>query len=342
MNTFLCQNFDLETENLLTFLKKEFSRYKFASISICVAYATRKGVIDMRSILPNQKFESEWLFGLDDRITEPEAILFAQNTVNSIVKVKKMQPTRRFHPKIYLLKNVDNSRCTLIIGSNNLTMAGLNKNCEAFMVFRSTSIESSKPILKFWEKIWRIGKVYSPSEIEAYKQSRRKRKPAFYEIAKESFKKPENKKIKAAQLPNILKTSRNIWQVLGRNTGPKGNQLDILRVVANFLNLPNPVIKKRTRLKLNTERGSKFFNLQFTKGMWRIMNFQSGFDNIIRPNPNKASPYIVLFEKNSNNTIGMKIFRKNSSAAKNIRKKSIKIGLLGSSNGTPSREYGLL
>ncbi len=90
--------------DILAFLAREARQHEYRRLSACAAYATRIGVSLLRNVLPDHKDLSfRWLLGLDDYITEPEALLAAAGAINSELRVAGMLPKCRFHPKLYIM-----------------------------------------------------------------------------------------------------------------------------------------------------------------------------------------------------------------------------------------------
>src|SRR5713226_5857167 len=99
-----CQRPEKGIKPLLSLMTDEITSNKYTRISACAAYASYRGVVLVRTALSSAgtpKFR--WLFGLDDCITDPQAIRVAAGTHNAETRIVAVIPGRRFHAKAYLL-----------------------------------------------------------------------------------------------------------------------------------------------------------------------------------------------------------------------------------------------
>jgi hypothetical protein len=70
--------------------------------------------------------------GIRNDTTSYQALLRLHRNVGQLYVVDTRTSTRIFHPKLYLVRGIERAR--LVIGSANLTLAGLNNNNEAGML----------------------------------------------------------------------------------------------------------------------------------------------------------------------------------------------------------------
>src|SRR2546428_9020949 len=125
-----CQTYEKGIKSLLSLITEEITSNEHTRISACAAYASYRGVVLVRTALSAAgKPEFRWLLGLDDCITDPQAIKVAAGTHNAETRIVPVVSGRRFHAKAYLLDNSSKESASLIIGSANLTQAALTKNC---------------------------------------------------------------------------------------------------------------------------------------------------------------------------------------------------------------------
>lgn len=114
--------------------------YDLDRLDVAVAYATIQGVKLLESTLGGIPSRSRWIIGLDDAVTQPEALEYLKKLEGSEVHVGKMQSTARFHPKLYCLWSSNYDRkCVSIVGSGNLTINGFRGNGEAAIIATSES-----------------------------------------------------------------------------------------------------------------------------------------------------------------------------------------------------------
>ena len=114
-------------------------------IKIAVAFLSMRGINSIYNSIDSalRKGASlEFLAGLDMQTTEPAALRFLHNLSKnynnlSLYCYASIEPSSIYHPKIYLLKNSDDTRVISIVGSSNLTEGGLRKNIEANFVIEA-------------------------------------------------------------------------------------------------------------------------------------------------------------------------------------------------------------
>ena len=140
-------------------------------LDVAVAYATLQGVKALMRILARNPAQSRWLIGLDDAVTQPEAIDHLMRTPGAEVRIAKLAPRRRFHPKVYRLWASGQPECSLLaIGSGNLTQNGLQDNAEAAVILRSQSEADSALAASTFEELWQLGHTPLADELVAYRQ----------------------------------------------------------------------------------------------------------------------------------------------------------------------------
>lgn len=140
--TFLGQGFEQESKNAVgNILHSQLEMMDYSSFFCLSAFASSSavdligGIIESFPTRPRENYTI--IIGVDQQGTSKEALRkLNQLGVNSYVFYQKEAPI--FHPKVYLLEG--EQATTLIIGSSNLTGAGLFNNVES-----SLMIEFSKP-----------------------------------------------------------------------------------------------------------------------------------------------------------------------------------------------------
>jgi HKD family nuclease len=285
-------------KSLLSLITEEITANRYTRISACAAYASYQGVVIARTLLANEQTPSfRWLIGLDDCITDPQAIKVAAGIHNSESRVVPVTAGRRFHAKAYLLDSAVTDCATLIIGSANLTKAALTKNCEGYVLLRARTKDEVELFQNYWKLFWQLGEPASEERIAEYEERYKKRRLSAPEVDQESTSQPLPSR-DAKLVKQTLGSSKLAWIELGKNTGPGGSQLDIVKRLAPFIGLPsNPTEGRTIILRFNSPTGSKQYQLTFTKGMWRFMNLQQGFTKTLRPDLSKPSPYLLIISR---------------------------------------------
>jgi HKD family nuclease len=232
-----CQTYEKGIKSLLSVITDEITTNKYTRISACAAYASYRGVVLVRTALSSGGTpDFRWLFGLDDYITDPQAIKVAAGTRNAETRIVAVTPGRRFHAKAYLLDSSVNESASLIIGSANLTEAALTKNCEGYVLVRGESSQEVRALQRYWELLWRMGAAATKDIVSQYEEKHNRRPFQSLEVEEETSTVAHTSK-SAKLVKQSLQSSRLAWIELGYNTGG-GNQLDIVKKWAPFLGLP--------------------------------------------------------------------------------------------------------
>jgi HKD family nuclease len=339
---FVLQGAQNEGQPLLGFLKNEVAERGYKRISACAAYATYRGTLLVRNILAGEsEARYRWVIGLDDSFTDPNALRIAMNSRGAEIRLAKLLPNRRFHPKVYFLDSNEEGTATLVIGSCNLTEAALTKNCEVYAIFRAETEGQIREVQDFWDSVWSTGQPATEQKIKDYEDKYKllsRKAPVTQEEAKNEAL-PQ--KIKRA-VKESVKTTSLVWIVIGKNTGG-GSQLDIVKKLSPFLGLPDDPIQGTTvYLRIGSPTGTRDYQVTFTKWMWRFMNLQQGFNEPLRPDLASPSPYILVIErpKNSGNLM-MKILGTESQQAREMIERSKLTGFTDTSRPGPSgRKFG--
>jgi len=344
----VAQGVPKESTSLLHFLKAEISSEGYKRLSACAAYASYRGVLLTRSLLSGlNSAEYRWLIGLDDTLTDPLALSVAMQTIGAhtrVAQLLKKGSKRRFHPKAYLIDRNPAGGATLVVGSCNLTEAALKSNCEVFVAYRARNAEDADELRVFWESLWKTGHSLTNDILGEYRSKfllKAEHEPAVQEEAP-SQKPQKQPKYVAKAINESLANSKLAWIVLGKNTGG-GSQLDIVKNLGPFLGLPlEPKDGDHCYLEINTSLGKKNYIMTFTKGMWRFMNLQQGFQEPLRPDLKQPSPYVLVLERQDDGqTIKMHIVLEAEEHAIDMIAHSIDLGFAYESKaGASGRLYG--
>jgi hypothetical protein len=116
--------------------------------------------------------ESRWVIGLDDAVTQPDAIRLVMDMQSARVRVASIGAySRRFHPKVlYLDSRSTADDALLMIGSANLTSAALEGNSEAVAFLRTENEEDRRSCSNVWRALWRQGHVLGADELRDYER----------------------------------------------------------------------------------------------------------------------------------------------------------------------------
>lgn len=140
-------------------------------LDVAVAYATVSGIVALEKALGVFPGTSRWVVGLDDAITQPEAIIRLMEMPGATVRLATLAAQgRRFHPKIYCLwSSVVPERCVLSVGSGNMTLNGLRKNGEVAAILSASSAKESDELKAIWAEMWELGTPASQETLDEYR-----------------------------------------------------------------------------------------------------------------------------------------------------------------------------
>ncbi|WP_433952628.1 phospholipase D-like domain-containing protein [Brevundimonas diminuta] len=163
---------DVDGSTLSAAIKERVREQSFTRIDIAVAYLTMQGVRVLERLVGDNIASSRWMIGLDDAVTQPEALEYLHNRQNVELKVAKLSPLRRFHPKIYSFYDDNHpGRSLLVVGSSNLTERGMIKNAECNVLIDYDSKDEAPEALSVFESFWALGDEISLEGIERYRES---------------------------------------------------------------------------------------------------------------------------------------------------------------------------
>lgn len=149
----------------------------FNRLDVAAAYVTLQGVRALEATLGSKPASSRWVVGLDDAITQPEAIEYLVALAGAELRVAKLSPARRFHPKVYRFFD-DNApgRSLLVVGSGNLTQRGIQKNAEGAVLLDAENEADVALGVTMFEELWAIGRKLEVGELAAYAERYKKAK----------------------------------------------------------------------------------------------------------------------------------------------------------------------
>ena len=151
-------------------IKTSQLEHGFYRVDVAVAYATKQGVLALERILGRRPTYSRWLIGLDDAITDPEALDYLKTWEGAEVKVESLSPRRRFHPKMYRLwKEETEIPSLLVVGSGNLTQHGLQENVEAATILEAQNLSDSRYHSEAFAACWELGHIPTSEELDQYR-----------------------------------------------------------------------------------------------------------------------------------------------------------------------------
>lgn len=257
---------------------------KFDQLDVAVAYATKQGVRALELCLGGIPVSSRWLVGLDDAITQPEAIDYLLKLKGVEVRLAELAPGRRFHPKLYCLSSkADDNLCVSAIGSGNMTLNGLRRNAETGVLLHAENEADAKSLKEQWAMMWSLGSSPTKILLDSY--------AAKYASAKVARKKIEALGVAPVEpaadleVPPISSftgnpsSARIAWLEAG-SPSAGGRDLEFPKAMMPFFGLNKSPSNKW--FKMN---GGRRFLLTFTERtdnqMWRLMFSRDSIQAII-------------------------------------------------------------
>jgi len=330
---------------------------KFTSARIAVAYATVSGTRQILKSFSSKKLaSSQWVIGLSDFITHPDALELLFKTDGASVKVADtVKYGTRYHPKVFQFGDEKSTTPKLtFIGSANMTAAALRTNVETLSELTAEDKSDFKSFDTLWGKLWKTGKPLTAKRLAEYRvkfeaadKARKTSKAKLRKIHAASTKPPSNKAVEIlssdeAQLdPKLAKTC---WIEVGKAT-LFGRELEFKLELANFFGLDSSDTNEKTfNFKLDDKSETQLrMKYQAKNGMWRLqMNptipeVEIGLRPKI-PGGLGRSPHVAIFTKTkADDTFQLKFILDTSVAYTRLQSKSEKTGTLGQ---TSARKYG--
>lgn len=337
------------TKTLGALIDYKLKSEKYDQAQIAVAYMTVSGLRTLLSSFTSHKLcNSQWLIGLDDMVTQPSALEVLLRLDESEVRVIGYNDRGlRFHPKVYIFgKQRKPSNRLAIIGSANLTKAGLAGNGEASTVLESDKSADSISFNELWADLWKQGRPLDKTELQRYKKRyeefSKKRKLLFKESKRASNSRSTILESDHAEIdPSV---ARRCWIECGCVTA-LGRELEFKAEQGLFFGL-SPQGEPPKYFQFRVSSGETIdLRMKFQKNrMWRLqLNTQvpevlSG----LRPKNSDGSlgrsPYVAIFERTQEeNLYTLRFVRIDSKIFKTILAESLKKGTVGK---TSARQYG--
>lgn len=127
---FILQGFTASTH--IDVLQRLFDLPDIQSVLVSVAFVTEGGVAKIEAQLIPHAARTTVFAGIRNDATSHQGLVRLHGIVGHLYTVDTGSRTVLFHPKLYLVRGTERAR--LVIGSANLTVAGLNNNIEAGML----------------------------------------------------------------------------------------------------------------------------------------------------------------------------------------------------------------
>jgi hypothetical protein len=219
------------------------------------------------------KTKKRWLVSFDWGTTDPEAVDFLASLPNSQVRVpyaeeviaRKLMPAVCFHLKTLTLQGGRASGkppTALVVGSGNLTLAGLQTGHEAASVAVCTAppkyqmglqrLAAISHYVRALDQIWEGATEPSAELLRRYAVSRKHRPPQSEDGGSAARKFERSYVEQTFEQTAVIATASHLWVDAGyvvQNLGDgRGNQIDLARGTRSFFGFSGKRIPRNTIL----------------------------------------------------------------------------------------------
>jgi HKD family nuclease len=250
-------------------------------LDVAVAYATLSGLTVLHDAVGDWPPVTRWVVGLDDAITQPAAIDALLALDGAEVRLARLGPQRRFHPKLYCLWSSQNAaECIVVIGSGNMTHHGLSRNGEAAVLLQAESEAEANEIRAAWSTLSALGLPAADVDLDAYRALYAKARKARRRMTKEGVVPLQPEAEEDAQLASqVTEGAATFWLEIGSAIG--GRELELPRAVLPFFDIPDGAVEtfrsfilpnhQEVTLRLIDRAANDMWRLEFTADSIRAM-----------------------------------------------------------------------
>lgn len=252
-------------------LSKAAGSTKFDQLEVAVAYATLQGIKTLTKLLSRLPAESWWIIGLDDAISQPEAIEHLMALPGTHVRLAALAPQRRFHPKLYCLSSSAHpDRGVSAVGSSNMTLNGLRKNGEAAVILTAESAAETQTLREQWSSLWALGTNATQAAVDDYKVRYKAARKARKIVESLGAAPPEPEPDAPVSMYDGTPASASVAWTEGASPSAGGRDLEFPRLMMPFFALG----ASPTTRRFHMPNGQSFplkFTMRHDNQMWRLL-----------------------------------------------------------------------
>lgn len=150
-------------------------------LRVAAAFSTETGAVEFRKIIgaaPFDAIDKKWLIGIQEGITQPDALRRLGSFAGSEVRVpfgadvlasSTLRAPTFFHPKVYYFENTSTGSVQLLSSSANLTFRGLRSSVEQFLSWSGGNTDPEADRFgRWWDDIWQLADPADDAFIDAY------------------------------------------------------------------------------------------------------------------------------------------------------------------------------
>lgn len=243
-------------------------------LDVAVAYATQSGLNILRDLVGEWPPATRWVVGLDDAITQPEAIDSLDSLPGAELRLAELGPQRRFHPKLYCFwSSTEPAACIAAVGSANMTEHGLKLNGEATVILEAESEADADQLKKAWEALNAFGTPAAQMDLDAYRAKYARARNARRRMANRGILPPQpeaEEEVAAAPVVPSNPSNAMVAWTEGASPSAGGRDLEFPRAMMPYFRLPSSPATRRFRIA-----SGPIFPLTFTmredNQMWRLL-----------------------------------------------------------------------
>lgn len=263
---------DLQKRTLADVLGQALAGRDFDRLDVAVAYATRSGIRSLEKAAGGWPAITRWVVGLDDLITQPEAIddLISLNPAEIRLASLATQ-RRRFHPKLYCFwSSSDESACVAMVGSANMTLHGLTKNGETGVFLVAECPEDVERLKASWAEMSALGEDIAVVDLAAYREAHKKARKIQRRLARIGAVPDIPEADESLSVFDGDPTTASVAWTEGASPSAGGRDLEFAKPMMPFFGLgPSPVVQ-RFRM-VNGDWFSLTFTERLNNHMWRLL-----------------------------------------------------------------------
>ena len=263
--------------SLTAALRESLTGLEMNRLDVAVAYATVSGITALQQAVTAFPANSRWVIGLDDAITQPEAIVRLMQMPGATVRFAALASEgRRFHPKVYCLwSTAAPERCLLSVGSGNMTLNGLRTNGEVATILTSTSAQECEELKSIWAEMWELGAPATQEKLDEYRVryelARKARKMVTAAGAAPPDPEPDEPVEEYIPLNGDPATAIFAWLDAGSATA-QGREVELPRAMMPYFGV-GPLTPSPIQLRLRQANGRVDLlplTMREDNAMWRI------------------------------------------------------------------------
>jgi hypothetical protein len=245
----------------------------FDQLDVAVAYATRAGIRALEHAVGHWPARTRWIVGLDDAITQPEAIDDLIRLAPGHVWLAELGAEgRRFHPKVYCFSSSrDEAACALLLGSANMTHHGLNLNAEAGIILLAETPAEARQLKHMWQSMRQLACDPADFDLEAYRARHARARTERRRLADQGVLAAQPEAEEPTDLFDGNPANATVAWTEGASPSAGGRDLEFPRDMMPFFKLRRSPTTQQFRMAPNRAPFALTFTERTDNQMWRLL-----------------------------------------------------------------------